>query len=230
MKKINVAKSATKSSSIQPVSAPDGKVSGIKSNTGVKKSAIEGKEKSEGIMEQIYLNGIDGINNAEQFAQRELEDYNDSWRRLIRDHNAAAIGDQRAAAAQYGLAGGVAGLAGGIGSALSKLGSGSGGAGGANKPKHDDLVFEDQKNVEKLDAKGNPIKDKDPSKENAVHSLAENGQNQTSVQSYSAQDFDDVNGFSIDSHSDFYSQNNSDAAEVEHIEEISLDDHEEIIG
>lgn len=98
---------------------PDGKVD-IKSNTGIENSvsAIIGKEKSEAIMEAFYEFEI---THAEEFAQRDLNDYMRWWDKMAQKNWAANIDMQKSYQNSARTASFVTGGLTGLGNAIAGL-------------------------------------------------------------------------------------------------------------
>lgn len=117
-----IAKSSIKS--VTKSSMPDGKVSGIKSNNGIENSVsgVEGKEKSEAILEAMFEFGIQ---HAQEFAQRDLDEDMRWWQRMNQRtmvETASAAQKSQAAQGMAGLASGLGAIGGGLAAAgLNKL-------------------------------------------------------------------------------------------------------------
>jgi len=111
MQQVNKSTSIAKSISTTS-NQPDGKVD-LKSNTGIDNSvtAIKGQERSEAILESMYNFEI---THAEEFAQRDLNDYMRWWDKMAQKNWAANIDMQKsyqnsAMTASF-VTGGIAGL------------------------------------------------------------------------------------------------------------------------
>jgi hypothetical protein len=110
-----IAKSSIKS--VSKSAMPDGKIKGMKSNNGIENavSAIEGKERSEAILEAMYAFEEQ---HAQEFAQRDLESDQRWWQRMgqrtMIENIAASQKAQGAAGGAAALAGGFAGLGAGL--------------------------------------------------------------------------------------------------------------------
>ena len=98
---------------------PDGKVD-IKSNTGIDNSvsAIKGQERSEAILEAIYNFEI---THAEEFAQRDLNDYMRWWDKMAQKNWAANIDMQKSYQNSARTASFVTGGITGLGNAIAGL-------------------------------------------------------------------------------------------------------------
>jgi hypothetical protein len=98
---------------------PDGKVD-IKSNTGIGNSvsAIKGQERSEAILEAIYNFEI---THAEEFAQRDLNDYMRWWDKMAQKNWAANIDMQKSYQNSARTASFVTGGIAGLGNAIAGL-------------------------------------------------------------------------------------------------------------
>jgi hypothetical protein len=149
---------------------------GLKSNNGIEnsKSAIEGKERSEAILESMFAFGIE---HAQEFAQRELDDDLRWWKRMGDRTMVENMSAQKGAAGAQVAAGigaaGLAGIGGGIAALASKKDS--------NESNGQDIK-ENQKsnNVQKLTQ--NDPKDKDK-----IQEINQEGQTQSQQHNLVAQ-------------------------------------------
>lgn len=118
MNQVNAGIAKTSISSVTKLSTgANTTAGGLKSNNGIEnsKSAIEGKERSEAILEAMFAFGIE---HAQEFAQRELDDDLRWWKRMGDRTMVENMSMQKSAAGSQALAGisaaGLAGIGGGI--------------------------------------------------------------------------------------------------------------------
>lgn len=118
MNQVNKSTSIAKSISTAS-NQPDGKVD-LRSNTGIDNSvtAIKGQERSEAILESMYNFEI---THAEEFAQRDLNDYMRWWDKMAQKNWAANIDMQKSYQNSAMTASFVTGGITGLGNAIAGL-------------------------------------------------------------------------------------------------------------
>lgn len=138
---------------------PDGKVD-IKSNTGIGNSvsAIKGQERSEAILEAIYNFEI---THAEEFAQRDLNDYMRWWDKMAQKNWAANIDMQKSYQNSARTASFVTGGIAGLGNAIAGLAQKN-----TNKNNVSKLTQEENKKEEKKETEPQEQREQRPIAQN----------------------------------------------------------------
>jgi hypothetical protein len=168
MNQVNAGITKTRISSVTILStSANTTTGGLKSNNGIEnsKSAIEGKERSEAILESMFAFGIE---HAQEFAQRELDDDLRWWKRMGDRTMVENMSAQKSAAgAQV-----AAGIGGGIAAFAAK-----------NNGDNKEEEIQNQKNSNNVQR----LAQNDPKEKDKIQEINQEGQIQSQQQNLVAQ-------------------------------------------